>query len=307
MPQGLDGFKSFILARILMAKSFRQRKRPVRWKASDKIEARVRLRRRPPANAREWLDPRTNKHGYLQLDFKVKGMRAGQRRAVFRIPVQGGGFEKVTVPIKLATIGDPKERAVPVRAFYNRKSKRLLVVTREERQTATKRGDKLVSTTYLAHSLDPFGRNPAIHLENMFLYAVNNIYPESRVVVGGDFRWFPENIENPLPAALDAELARLKEPAVVYSGSTVPPKFIERKGFGLFLNYLRELEFARRGIRLTFGQIDKNLTSMKFARKRGYREITEEERRLIRKLNPGFLIERKGIALMARTFEPEKK
>jgi len=268
-------------------------------KSPRRIE-RVLKKPRPPRRAREWFSALTNKYGYWDARFKFKQDKQGRKQLHVWLPQTNGSMEKVVVEISSS---NAMANAVPVKAFYHKKGKHLVVITRAESKPVKMKGQRIVRVDFRAHLLDPFEK-PKVSASNRFLLASYNYFPDHRVVIGGDFRWFPETVESKPSISFGPEIVRSKPDLVQTSGQTVPPSFIAGKAFGLAVNHLRDLDHAKQGITKIFGHIDPSHRSMKFAKKRGFRKLNEEEKAFLKKVDPGFFSHNDNFKHMVRDFKP---
>ena len=266
---------------------------------TSKVE-RIIKKPKPPRRAREWFSGLTNKHGYWEARFKFKKDRHGRKKMQVWLPRQDGSMKKVVLEV---SSGYGLGRAVPVKAFYNKKSDSLLVITRSEAKPVKLEGQRVIWVDFRGHLVRAPSEKSKVSAANTFLIAGYKYYPEHRVVIGGDFRWFPETVESRPHTAFGPEMARNKLETEQTSGQTVPPSFISRKGFGLAVNHLRDLDHVKQGVVKIFGHIDPSHRSMVFARKRGFRELKKEEREFLKKINPSFLASSHHFRLMVRDFK----
>ncbi len=263
---------------------------------------RVLKKQRPPRRAREWFAGLTNKYGYWDARFKFQKTRDGKKKMQLWLPQSNGSMKKVVLEIS-SRYG--MGNAIPVKAFYHKKKGILIVITRNEAAPVKVEGQRLVRVDFRAHMVkDPMEESKA-SAANRFLLAGYSYYPDHGIVIGGDFRWFPETVEPRLPVNLGHEVARSELDSEQTSGQTVPPSFIAGKAFGLAVNHLRDLDHAKQGVVKIFGHIDPSRRSMEFARKRGFRELKKEERELLKKISPSFLTSNGHFKLMVRDFRPQ--
>jgi len=255
---------------------------------------------RPPRRAKEWFSGITNKHGYWTARHKSKRDRKGNITLIAWIPGKEGKMEKVSVPVQ----GDHAMKgAVPVAAFYRRGfPSRLVVVTRAKAKARHATEQKVVNVSFKAHVFNPHLKNQKIGLNNRFLGAEYNYYPKHKVVIGGDFRWFPEAVEPRSLFSPDMEMSRSEIEEETRSGQTSAPAFIKRKAFGLAVNHLRELDYAAQGVTKVFAHIDPDIASVDFGKQRGYRPLEPVERDFLKEVNPEFLNSSRGRKLMVRDF-----
>ncbi len=255
---------------------------------------------RPPRRAGEWFAGLTNEHGYWMARHKSKRDRNGNITLVAWIPGKEGKMEKVSVPVQG---NHAMKGAVPVAVFYRRGfPSRLVVVTRAGAKARRVTGQKVVSVSFKAHVFDPHLKNQKIGLNNRFLGAEYDYYPRHKVVIGGDFRWFPEAVEPRPPFSPGMEMFRMGIEKETRSGQTSPPSFISRKAFGLAVNHLRELDYAAQGVTKIFGHIDPDVASMDFGKQRGYRPLEPAERDFLKEVNPKFMNPSNERKLMVRDF-----
>ena len=255
---------------------------------------------KPPRRAREWFSGLTNKYGYWDTRFKFKKDRQGRKKLQLWLPQRDGSMKKTLIEVS----SRGTTYLVPVKVFYHKKSKRLIVITRDEAKTVIGNGQTVIKVYFRAHSLNPFQEKAVVGLANAFLLARYNYFPDCKVIIGGNFRWFSETVEASPPVSLGPEIERIEIKPRKTSGQTVPPSFISKKAFGLAVNHLRDLDHAKQGITKIFGRIDPSHRSVEFARRRGFRELTEEEKAFLKKVDPGFLTSPGQFKLMVRDFQP---
>lgn len=255
----------------------------------------------PPRRAREWFAGLTNSYGYWDARFKFWKTRDGKKKMRLWLPQSNGSMKKAVIEIS-SKYG--MGSSMPVKAFYQKKKGILVIITRNEAKPEKVEGQRIVRVDFGAHMLKEPAEKSKVSTANRFLLAGYNYYPDYGVVIGGDFRWFPETVESRPLVSFGHEAARNKLDSVQTSGQSTPPAFISRKGFGLAVNHLRDLDHSKQGITKIFGHIDKSHSSTKFAIKRGFRELTPEERDFLKKVSPSSLNPGKNFRLMVRDFKP---
>jgi len=117
---------------------------------------------------------------------------------------------------------------------------------------------------YLAYSAIPKGNEIMIGRRTLFLKTHRILKPDKRISIGGEFRWEGgQNRPN------------------MEAGETRPPNWIKEQGFGLFVDFLRDVETRRRGIRKVFGAVYEGKKASTFGGRRGFRELSETERNIL--------------------------
>jgi len=231
-------------------------------------------KRKKMVKIKPWLFPGTiNVHGC----YSVPSYRSG-RNTVLRLPPSG---KKPAVTIKINT---GKNRVV--KAFMHQESGRVIYITRlGEKKNITKKDkkNKIIKNDCVRVSYDAWHFFPekGDRAGSLFLSTHFNYFPKQQWVIGGKFSWIDKGKT---------------------AGATKPPNWIAGKGFGLFVDFLRDLEHQKDGVKKIFGYIDQQAASIDFAEKRGFRNLTKKEKRQLGEagywgINPG-----QPIKLMVRDF-----
>jgi len=204
------------------------------------------------AKMRPWLARRgKNKHGYQRAKLEYG-------KGVFvRIKVNGKTERK-------RVWFDPDvAHGKPVAVFFNAKENRFIFVRKYDGTPIPGK----IDLSFEAFSVVPGEKTANVGGQDRFITAYRRLIPEKNVSSGGSLHWGKRH-------HTEGET----------SGKTEAPEFIRRQGFGLYMDFLRDAETKRLGIKKVFGLVYQKKRAPGFAEKRGFKKPSGDERKLYENL-----------------------